>query len=93
VADVATTLAITTDDPLAGVLGRCTGAMVEHLEAYGVALACEARKIPFVAALGVANVVGSAGRAGWLAGHTRATQAVNALLAQWIAEGGAGLPL
>jgi futalosine hydrolase len=93
VADVATTLAITTDDPLAAVLARCTGAMVEHLEAYGVAVACEARGIPFVAALGVANVVGSSGRAGWLAGHNAATRTVNQLLMQWIGEGGAGIPL
>jgi futalosine hydrolase len=93
VADVATTLAITTDDALAGALGRLTGASVEHLEAYGVAVACEAQKIPFVAVLGVANPVGSGGRAAWLAGHQVATQAVNALLLRWLADGGAGVPV
>jgi nucleoside phosphorylase len=87
VADVATTLGITTDDGLAATLARLTGATVEHLEAYAVALACAQHGIPFVAALGVANVVGSGGRAGWLANHEAASKSVNALIAAWIRKG------
>jgi nucleoside phosphorylase len=88
--DVATTLGVTTDDELAASLARTTHAAVEHLEAYGVAVACEAQAIPFAVALGVANRVGAGGRAGWLAGHHAATAAVNRMLGQWIEDGAAG---
>jgi futalosine hydrolase len=91
VADVATTLGITTDDGLAETLARLTGATVEHLEAYGVALACAQHDTPFVAALGVANLVGSAGRAGWLAGHEAASRSVNQLIAEWLEKGAPGV--
>ena len=75
VADVATTLAITVDDATADRIARSTGTQAEHLEAYGVLAACAARGIPFAAALGVANVVGSRARDEWRAHHKRAAAA------------------
>jgi len=69
---IANTVGITTDDALAERLARA--ADVEHLEAFAFARACAAARIPCAAALGVANVVGSKGRAEWLAGHARASQ-------------------
>ena len=88
---IANTVGITTDDALAARLARVpsvgagtgtgtgTGAGtapdVEHLEAFAFARACAVASIPCAAALGVANVVGSKGRAEWLAGHERASDA------------------
>ena len=97
-ADVGTTLAVTTDDALAALLARHLGAApaaaaspVEHLEAYGVAAACAAAGVPFAAALGVANVVGSDGRAQWRAQHRIASDAAVRLVMAWIAAGAPGL--
>ena len=97
-ADVGTTLAVTTDDALAALLGRHLGVApaaaaspVEHLEAYGVAAACAAAGVPFAAALGVANVVGSDGRAQWRAQHRIASDAAVRLVLAWIAAGAPGL--
>ncbi len=73
--DVATTLAITTDDALAGRVHVATGCAAEHLEAFAVALACKRRGVAFAAALGVANAVGSRGRAEWHAQHLQASAA------------------
>jgi nucleoside phosphorylase len=86
--DIATTLAVTTDDALASVLASSTRCQAEHLEAYAVAAACKEQGIPFAAALGVANVVGSVGREQWRANHHAASKAAVALLLSWI-EGGA----
>ncbi|HEY8039596.1 MAG TPA: hypothetical protein VIF15_07370 [Polyangiaceae bacterium] len=74
-ADVATTLAITVDDAAAARISRATMAQAEHLEAHGVATACAARGIPFGAALGVANFVGSRAREEWRAHHRQAAAA------------------
>ncbi|HEX3344431.1 MAG TPA: hypothetical protein VHS09_07645 [Polyangiaceae bacterium] len=74
-ADVATTLAVTVDDATAALLPRGTACHVEHLEAYRVAAACAARGVPFGAALGVANVVGSRAREEWRAHHRAAAAA------------------
>jgi nucleoside phosphorylase len=75
---IANTVGITTDDALAARLARggagSVAVDVEHLEAFAFARACAVARIPCAAALGVANVVGSNGRAEWLAGHTRASQ-------------------
>jgi nucleoside phosphorylase len=79
---IANTVGITTDDALAARLARAGGVGgtgsapdVEHLEAFAFARACVVARIPCAAALGVANVVGSKGRAEWLAGHERASDA------------------
>jgi futalosine hydrolase len=75
--DVATTLAITTDDALAASLARTTACAVEHLEAFAVARACQDAGLSLAVVLGVANEVGSRGRAEWQQNHRRA--AANAI--------------
>jgi nucleoside phosphorylase len=87
-ADVATTLAITVDDPAADRIADSTGAGAEHLEAYGVATACAARGVPFGAALGVANLVGSRARDEWRAHHRAAAEAAAAVALRFIAGRG-----
>jgi nucleoside phosphorylase len=84
---VATTLAITVDDAAAESIALRTGAHVEHLEAHGVATACAPSRTPFAAVLGVANFVGSRGRAEWLAHHVRAEAAAGERLVRWLREG------
>jgi nucleoside phosphorylase len=86
-ADVASTLAITVDDAAAARLERATGDRVEHLEAHGVATACAARGVPFGAALGVANIVGSRARQEWLANHRAAAAAAIEVVARWLRSG------
>lgn len=89
--DVATTLAVTTSDPLAAVLAASTQCQAEHLEAYGVAAACAQEGIPFVAALGVANDVGSKGREQWRANHRMASEAAIGAVLEWMGDGAPGL--
>jgi futalosine hydrolase len=88
---VATTLAVTVDDSTASRVAQATGAQVEHLEAHGVATACAARGVPFVAALGVANTVGSLGREQWRLHHRQGAEAVTRVVLEWLRKGGAGL--
>jgi futalosine hydrolase len=88
--DAATTLAVTTDDALATSLSR-RGA-VEHLEAFAVASACASKNVPFAAALGVANEVGSRGRPQWRENHASAGHAAATFIARWIQSGAAGVP-
>ena len=80
VADVGTTLAVTTSDALAARLGRVSGALVEHLEAFAVTTACAARGVPFACVLGVANAVGSLGREQWRSHHAVAAQAAGSFV-------------
>jgi nucleoside phosphorylase len=82
--DVATTPGVTVDDSAASRVARATGARVEHLEAHGVATACAARGVPFAAALGVANEVGSRAREQWRAHHRAAAAASIAVVARWL---------
>jgi nucleoside phosphorylase len=89
---LATTLAITTDDALARELGDRSGCCAENLEAVGVALACDAAQVPFVALLGCTNQVGSQGRAQWAAQHGHAARATAAAFLAWLARGAPGLP-
>lgn len=72
-ARVLTTVAISTDPAL--VARRGADWQVEHLEAYGAALACAERGIPFVAVLGIANRVGPDAHAEWVAHRAEAEQA------------------
>ncbi len=90
--DVGTTLAVTTSDALAVRLGRQSGAAIEHLEAFAVATACAMQRVPFAAVLGVANVVGSTGRADWRTHQVEAGQAVGRFVASWVQAGAAGVP-
>jgi nucleoside phosphorylase len=92
IVDVATTLAITTDDTLASSLAPSTGCQVEHMEAFAVAAACASFGVPFAAALGVANVVGSSAREQWRLHHGVAGDAAVRLVVGWINDGALGLP-
>ncbi len=85
--DVATTLGVTTDDEQALILAKV--AAVEHLEAFGVAQAAARCGAPFTAVLGVANSVGSRGRAEWRENHEAATAAAWAVIDGWIRSGSA----
>jgi nucleoside phosphorylase len=89
-ADVATTLAITTDDALAARLADHTRCDVEHLEAFAVATACGARGVPLAVVLGVANVVGSGARVEWQENHRAAGDAAGAHVARWLELGAPG---
>lgn len=73
---VLTTGAITTDPTLARRLSD--GWTVEHLEAYGVAIACRDLGIPFTAVLGISNIVGPEAHAQWLANRDAAQDAARA---------------
>ena len=79
---VLTVGAVTTDPTLARRLAD--GWTVEHLEAFGVALACKEAGVPFVACLGIANDVGPDAHVQWLshrdAAQEAARQAARALL-------------
>lgn len=70
---VLTCPAVTTDDNLVERLGD--GWDVEHMEAYGVAWACQAAGIPFTVVLGIANVVGPDAHVEWLTHREAAQQA------------------
>jgi futalosine hydrolase len=85
---VATTLGITVDDASAARIAQGSQAQVEHLEAFGVAQACAARGVPFAAALGVANFVGSGAREEWRSNHHAAAAAVARCILRWL-EGSA----
>ena len=74
-ARVATTMAITRGRALAARLQRASGAAVENLEAFAVARAAAAARIPFAAVLGIANRVGPNAHAEWLANAPRAAEA------------------
>lgn len=71
--DVLTVGAITTDRTLARRIAD--GYTVEHMEAYGVALACEQLAIPFVVVLGITNEVGPEAHVQWLTHRDAAQQA------------------
>lgn len=81
--NVLTAGAVTTDLTLAKRLSD--GWTVEHLEAFGVAVACQQAGVPFVAVLGISNAVGPEAHAQWLthrdAAQEAARQAVRPLLA------------
>ncbi len=79
VVDVLTVHAITTDPVLAARLAD-GGWSVEHLEAYGAALACAQAGVPFAAALGVASEAGPEAHSHWLLHRREAQRAARALL-------------
>ncbi len=80
---VLTTGAITTDLTLAERIAD--GYSVEHLEAFGVAIACQQAGVPFLAVLGIANDVGPDAHTQWLtwrdAAQQMARDAIRPLLA------------
>lgn len=89
--DVATTLAVTTDDALARVVARATACDAEHLEAFAVASACARAGVPFASALGVANDVGSRGRGQWRESHRAASDAAARVVVSWLQAGAPGV--
>jgi len=89
--EVATTLTITTDDDLARRVGETLGCEVEHLEAFGVAAACAADRVPLATVLGVANRVGSPARDEWRRHHGSAGKAAADVVAAWLSSGAPGL--
>jgi len=91
--DVATTLAITTDDVLAGRVADAFGCEVEHLEAFAVASACARENVPMAAVLAVANRVGSRARDEWRRHHEAAGKVATDLVADWLRRGAPGAPL
>jgi purine-nucleoside phosphorylase len=71
---VACPLAITHTAALARRIAG-TGAALENLEAFAVARAAAAARVPFAAVLGVSNVVGPKAHAEWRANHLAASRA------------------
>src|SRR5258708_194041 len=88
--DVATTLAVTTDDALARALRDASGCDVEHLEAHAVAVACAAAGVELAIVLGVANIVGAGARDEWRAHHAAASEAVARVVNRLGARAGSG---
>lgn len=80
---VLTTGAITTDHTLAERIAD--GYTVEHLEAFGVALACHQAGVPFVAVLGISNEVGADAHTQWLTHRDEAQQAARRAIAPLLA--------
>ena len=80
--EILTSGAVTTDMTLAKRLAD--GWTVEHLEAFGVAVACQNAGVPFTAVLGISNLVGPEAHAQWLthrdAAQEAARQAIRPLL-------------
>ena len=70
---VLTVGAVTTDETLGRRLSD--GWQVEHLEAFGVALACKEAGVPFAACLGVASRAGPDAHVQWLTHRDEAQQA------------------
>jgi len=89
--EVATTLSITTDDQLAGRLGRKSGCCAENLEAFSVALACAARDLPFASLLVSTNAVGSSGREQWSKHQRKAAERGARVVLEWLERGARGL--
>lgn len=77
--DVLTAGAVTTDPLLTRRMAD--GWQVEHLEAFGVAVACAAVDVPFVAILGIANDVGPSAHVQWLTHRNAAQDAARAAAA------------
>jgi nucleoside phosphorylase len=71
--------AVTTDLGLASRLAD--GWSVEHLEAYGVALACREAKVPFLCVLGISNEVGRDAHVQWLTHRDAAQEAARVAVA------------
>ena len=89
---LASTLGRISEDALAATMHAASGCDSENPEAFGVAAACSAARVPFVAVLGVTNLVGSTGRQDWGQFQREAvTQAANAV-ANWLHTGAQGLP-
>ncbi|OGH00253.1 MAG: hypothetical protein A2600_07195 [Candidatus Lambdaproteobacteria bacterium RIFOXYD1_FULL_56_27] len=81
-AKVANTGAVTQDLGLAQALARSSGAELETLELYGLALAASKAGLPWSALLGLTNQVGPLGQEQWKANYKNLAQAVGEVLAR-----------
>jgi nucleoside phosphorylase len=86
IARVACPVAITRSAALGRQIARRTGTFLENLEAFAVARAARAAKVPFAAVLGVANRVGPEGHREWRAHHQAASRAACAVIARLLAR-------
>ena len=86
------TVAAITSDPQAAAL-HARNWELEHMEAYGAALACQDAGVPFYVVLGVANQVGPAAHAQWKAHRVEAEQAACRIAERWLQEDGRDLSL
>ena len=76
--DIATSGAVTTDDTLGQRLSDEW--QVEHLEAFGVALACHEAGVPFAMVLGIATQAGPDAHSQWLTNRSGVQDAVRAVV-------------
>ena len=83
-ARVLTVSAISTDPALRARLAADWD--LEHMEAYGAALACQAAGVPFAAVLGVSNEVGPEAHAQWLQHRAAAERAAQAVVQRIASE-------
>jgi nucleoside phosphorylase len=90
-ATVASPLCTTIDDALAASMPGATGCHAENLELFAVASACRASNVPFAAALGVSNMVGSTGRTDWTQFQRDAVTSAAAAISAWLQAGAIGL--
>lgn len=81
-----------TDDALAAGLHAATGCDADNGELFGIAAACQAANVPFAAALGVSNLVGSTGRHDWAQFQREAVTQAGQCIGTWLHNGAQGLP-
>lgn len=86
VADVACPIGITRTTALAQQLRKSTGAALENLEGFAVARAAAAAGVPFVAVLGIANIVGPEAHAQWRTHGATAAAAACSAIRTWLAS-------
>ncbi len=91
-APVACTLATTIDDAVAARINGSTGCEAENLEVFAIGQACRSAEVPFVAVLGVSNIVGSTGAQDWMQFQRAAVTAAAESIVTWIQRGAQGLP-
>lgn len=89
---VASPLAVTMDGQLALRFSQGLDCDVEHQEAFGVALACAPRHLPFAVVLGVSHEMGPNSRETWRLNHRSSAHAAAQVVAAWLQSGAAGLP-
>lgn len=89
---IATTMALTIDDTVAGAVYAASGCEAENLEAFAIASACKAADVPFISVLGVTHIVGSTGRKDWEQFQRDAVNAAAGAVTNWLHGGAPGLP-
>jgi nucleoside phosphorylase len=84
-ADLACPLSITRSALAGRRAARATGCALENLEAFAVARASAAARLPFAAVVGISNDVGPHAHRQWLAAAEAAAAAAGAAIATWLA--------